>query len=578
MSDLLLKLSKRAQKPNPDQPILTLEELEKAPPDLVKRYYDLEVQEAKDSLLERYQEDFFAFCEDVFGLDGIVVEKEDRKYVDLLLRPFLDPSAPRKIHVERPRGTRKTLLGAQALPVWLYTLPQIPGILNRKGRPVRGRNLRVLIISESRSLAKEAMKTQREVMESELFVELYGSFAGNPWNDESYTLSVRSAKSIKEPTCKSAGIDVQVTGGHYDLIIADDLVTLKNSGTAEQIEKCKEVFRMLSPLLEAGGVMIVYGTRYNEEDLYGDIIRKNQKHKSYEILIESSVSGTLRADAEGNIFFPEDDSRYLFPKTLPRSVLVEHYHSMDVVSFTSQYLNECLPASRQIFTKEHFRFLRHELISTVTRRYLVTDTAVSDKDEGCRSVIIVIDVEPSKRRVVRDYAAGLWTPEVFLDNLFDLARKYRPVGITLEEATHNEVYKTLIEQRMHRQGLDFSLIKIEGRSLETKDSRVRRLQPHMRDGNLVFDSDIFKLHPDFHQDFIHEFLFYRPGKKQKNDVPDALADAFAEDRKLGIPLLLEPSSLELAQHEEFQLWGFEPKEDSPIESSGGDSPYYAGYA
>jgi hypothetical protein len=531
-----------------EKPIISLEEAENLSVTHLVRLQQAKRRESIEDTRIKYSQDFISFGEEAFGLEGVLRRDEDQEYIDTLLEPFRDPKVPRRIHVERPRETRKTLIGAQVLPVWLFAQEKLPGLKWPGGRTKRGCDLRILIISESRKLAAEALKTHKAVIESPSFIELYGNWRGDKWTDYDYFLGTRKIRTLHEPSCQAAGLDVQLTGGHFDVIIADDLVTLHNAQSIEQLQKTKLYFRYLIPLLTPSGVLICYGTRYDDEDLYGDILRHDAKTKSWKTLITPAVSGIVSAGDEG-LEFPDEEDRYLFPSTLPRDVLEDRYSIMDEQSFSSQYLNECVPSSFQVFRKEHFKFIKTSEIANMTRTYFLTDTAVTEKDDGCRSVIIVMDVEPSDRRIVRDYRAGHWSPERFVDVLMELSKQYRPEMVSIEDSAANEVFKVVIDQRQRVEGVRFSLAEVKGRTNISKDRRIRSLQPRMRVGDIVFDEAILNKHKHFKDDFIHEFLFYR--RTRLCDIPDALSDAFARDKN-EVEYFVGPGPHEFADYDEYE--------------------------
>ena len=76
-----------------------------------------------------------------------------------------------------------------------------------------------------------------------------------------------------DPSIAAAGTDRSMVGGHFDLIIADDLVNDINSKTRDQRDKVYDYIQDLYPMLEPNGVIVMIFTRWHTDDAYGRIIR-----------------------------------------------------------------------------------------------------------------------------------------------------------------------------------------------------------------------------------------------------------------------------------------------------------------
>ncbi len=105
---------------------------------------------------------------------------------------------------------------------------------------------------------------------------IYGEFRvpEKTWTRDEITIAQRKSPTVKEATISTAGLETALTGGHYDLIIHDDLVEESNINTKEQLEKVINFYRNSRPLLDPGGRMIIVGTRWAEDDLYGMILKE----------------------------------------------------------------------------------------------------------------------------------------------------------------------------------------------------------------------------------------------------------------------------------------------------------------
>jgi hypothetical protein len=73
----------------------------------------------------------------------------------------------------------------------------------------------------------------------------------------------------KDPTWASYGIDTEYIGSRVNVIIADDLVSLKTQGTPDQRDKVERAYDdVLEARLEPGGLLMLVGQRLRHDDLY----------------------------------------------------------------------------------------------------------------------------------------------------------------------------------------------------------------------------------------------------------------------------------------------------------------------
>ena len=112
------------------------------------------------------------------------------------------------------------------------------------------------------------MSIQKILQGNEMLIDVFGDLSkGAPvWSQAQTTISQNDKR---EPTITAAGIDNNLVGGHYDLIIMDDVVNRDNVATQDQIMKVIQRYRDSLDLLEPGGQLIVIGTRWDDGDMYG---------------------------------------------------------------------------------------------------------------------------------------------------------------------------------------------------------------------------------------------------------------------------------------------------------------------
>jgi hypothetical protein len=81
-----------------------------------------------------------------------------------------------------------------------------------------------------------------------------------------------------EPTVQASSVGSGLGGRHYDVVKADDAVYDRNTASSELCQNVSHKIRLTishGKMLMHSGYLDVVGTRYHEDDYYGDLIEKN---------------------------------------------------------------------------------------------------------------------------------------------------------------------------------------------------------------------------------------------------------------------------------------------------------------
>jgi hypothetical protein len=94
----------------------------------------------------------------------------------------------------------------------------------------------------------------------------------------SFTTPMWEKKQIKrkEPTIMARGITATISGYHFEIMAADDAVSDRNSLTDEQCKSVKKRYYLTRKTLRPFAFTNLVGTRYGEDDLWGDVLSKTQ--------------------------------------------------------------------------------------------------------------------------------------------------------------------------------------------------------------------------------------------------------------------------------------------------------------
>lgn len=208
-----------------------------------------------DILREAYSElcvkDLFFLAKQILGYKDI----NEQTHGDICR--LLETQVVKRKLIVCPRGSFKSSLGVVGFAIF---------------RALQNPNTRILIDSELYTNSANFIREIRGHLESELLAGLFGTFkTKKDWTESTLTISQRT-RNLKESTFTASGIGTEKTGQHYDLIIIDDANSPKNSQTEEGRQKVIDHYRYLNAILDPGGEMVVIGTRYAANDIYGFII------------------------------------------------------------------------------------------------------------------------------------------------------------------------------------------------------------------------------------------------------------------------------------------------------------------
>jgi len=165
------------------------------------------------------------------------------------------PNAPARIARLMPRGHGKTEGVAVVFPVWLLL-----------SRP----DVRVAVVSKSKGLAAE--RTEKIVNVVERHAETFGVTVADSSKAE---LTTAEGRHHKEASLSPWGLDSNITGRHFDVIVYDDIAEWENQRTETQRRNVRQKFSDYvdnlptnDSVLPTGPVQAHIGTRKHQEDIH----------------------------------------------------------------------------------------------------------------------------------------------------------------------------------------------------------------------------------------------------------------------------------------------------------------------
>lgn len=375
---------------------------------------------------------------------------------------------------------------------------------------LRNPNVRILIANQVWDMSRKFLSEIKAHLESEELSSLFGNFQSAYWNQDAVTVSQRT-RAKKEPTILTTGIEAETTGGHFDVIFLDDLVGHQNCQTPEQREKAKRFRRSMINLLEPGGQLIEIGTRWHLDDTFAEIFEKEKEY--YDIMIRKVVEN-------GRVIFPRkfnqrfDSSNKVWVQVAhPCMDYINHLKkSMTPAEFAAQYMNNPIDEENQLFRPE---FLNNHWTQRPARLFvsMTLDPAISEKQAADYFAINVSGMDENYNIYVLDTLKGHWKVSEQVENIFKMYQKWHPSVVGLEVIAYQKALKGWLEEKMREKGVHFPITELKRNTNESKEFRIKALEPFFREGKVFLASWMSSLK--------EELLTFPRGKH--DDEIDALA-------------------------------------------------------
>lgn len=431
----------------------------------------------------------------------------------------------RKKALMLPRGHLKTSFVTIG-----YTVQQI----------LKNPNIRILIGNGVWDIARSFLSEIKAQLEQSQLKYLFGEFQSARWNADEIIVKQRT-KPLKEPTVATTGVEAETTGGHYDIIILDDLIGLQNSQTPEQRAKVKRFRRSMINLLEPGGLLIEIGTRWHLDDTFSEIFEKEMKY--YNVMVKE----VYQKDEAGK-------NRLIFPKHFAKKfddirkdwTPVEDPYCMDYVDhlkasmpldeFSAQYLNRPFSSENQLFKPEMFKYWNERPKNLFVA--MAMDLAISEARTADSTAIVVAGMDKNWKLYILDYLKGQWRPSILVENMFEMYNRWKPNITGMETNGFQRTLRLAVEDMMRTKRCYFPIEEIKTGPERSKETRIKTLEPFYRNGS-VFHAAWMK-----GKDLEAELQTFPKGKH--DDIADATS--------MVLPLL-HPGSESLSnQEDDWDRW------------------------
>lgn len=408
-----------------------------------------------------------------------------------------------------PRGNYKTTIAAEDVCVGILT---------------KNPNARILITSNTKELAEDRVNAIKYHFEkNEAFKKEYGNdwkpaHREGVWNNNSILISKRT-ENFREPSIMAAAVGSEVTGKHFNYIVADDLVDFRNTRKKEQRDKVYEYLSNLWSLLDGGGVLFVIGTHWHPDDAYVRLRKRDKKRVEdgkkpfYQYYIRNCYDGP---------------NGLYFPKEYPHERL-DFIREENAQRFASNYLNQPV-ANEDLVFKEDFLVEKNFDYFTQGGRGIVQDGNAKIPVDP----VMCWDTAGTKQNVRSDYhgltirgtdaTKCIWTlvaeqkkgtVSEIVSRVVALISVYRPRVLIIEAVGSYDHWKDKVEERLKTLDIRVTIIESQHRGIP-KEERIAMLESN-------FSARKWIIKPDQEDLKGQIFSFSMDNKLAHDDILDSFA-------------------------------------------------------
>lgn len=380
----------------------------------------------------------------------------------------------RRLLVQAHRDSWKSFFWSRAYP--LYRAVSEPGTT-------------ICLISYSESQARKNLYWIKQMLETlpplNQFVPKNNTFT---WQKTFLHLTNGS-------TIEAKGFGSAMRGGHFNYIIADDL--LKDGSSMSHEDQENFYFGVITPACRKTGQICVVGTPLE----YGDLLETLEKNDVYTFRRYPAI-------LNGKVWFDEEytmDNIEQWKKEAPN-----YWY------FAREYLLQRINPEKASF-KDSWIVYYHKKDIQEKRLYKVMtmDPALSEK--GDYNGIIVTGTDEENITYVLESIKMRGDLATIINQIFHIYDKHKPDLVGVEQYGFQKFLKFWLEDEMAKRNKFFSIIQLEAGQKKSKAMRILGLQPKIEIGKVRFrkNDDI---------DLISQLLSFDFSRR---DNEDDMIDAFA---------------------------------------------------
>jgi predicted phage terminase large subunit-like protein len=368
--------------------------------------------------------------------------------------------------------------------------------------------VRVLLVTINQDKANEMMNyIQGQLIGNQKILEIWGDQRDPAhWSKTSFNVLNKTGKPKihREPTLTVYGVTGGMVGGHYEIIILDDITDQKNSRTEHRRNDLVVWYNQtLLPMRWKDGKVISIGTKWHELDIH----RYFQKDTGYKSRVYKAVT-----------FEPDDEQKAkgMSPQVLwndvwPYDRLMEMKSKIGSVAFSMQFQNEVVASEDAGVRWDWIERARngYDMPERPYKVYMGVDFASKGKDTDYFS-ISVIAIKNDCVYLIDSFRGNMFMNEQF-DQIYKYDDKWNPTRIAVDSAAMQKA----ITQDLGVKYPGMPIVPVKPSIVNDKETRYQRLAA-------LFEANRIFLRPDL-TIYVDEIMMFPRGSH--DDTLDSLVFA-----------------------------------------------------
>jgi len=348
------------------------------------------------------------------------------------------------------------------------------------------------IFSHTRPIAKGFLvQIKRELEENEILKAIYPDVLyalphkESPRWSEDGGLIVKRKSNPKESTIEAWGlVDGQPTSKHFNKLVYDDVVTLENVSTGEQIEKTTKALELSYNLGAANASKRFIGTRYSLYDSYSSILARG------------NVTPRVYPATHNGRF----DGRPVF---LTNAQWSAKLGEMSRATIAAQLLQNPMADSAATFRTQWLR--NYEVRPRTLNVYIMCDPSRGKSATSDNTAISVIGVSSAGAKFLLDGVCHRMTLSQRWTSLRNLRRKWGAMRGVQHISVGYERYGAQSDDEYFAEQMDIDAkrkipdshfviqeLNWPREGGDSKKERVERLEPDFRNGRFFLPREIWR--------------------------------------------------------------------------------------
>lgn len=266
-----------------------------------------------------------------------------------------------------------------------------------------------LTVSQAQPFARRLSRRVKAMMRTPQFVELFGDVAPRAGTTKDTEAEWERAGSMaEEPTFVAVGQLGQVPGNRARRILADDVISRKDVLTRQQRDRVFEWFltEVVPVANAADSRILLVGTRYHEDDIYGRLMRTEDEAGDAEIEYAEIARFEQERPWAFQVRSAIEDGGPLWPDVWPLWRLQRRRVRLGTPIFNLTYQNDPTGMGGNILKRAWFRYPADEGLHYDPGRLVRIRAGV--------------DLAASERKTADRTAFSLWADDVITGKLWHL--------------------------------------------------------------------------------------------------------------------------------------------------------------